>query len=76
MLVGVIVAVRPIDVASVKLTVPLNPFRTVTVAVELPLAPARIVMAVGLAPMAKSTTWTVTVMACVRVPLELLIVAV
>jgi len=76
MLVGAVVAVRPIDGVRIRFTVPLNPFIAVTVIVELPVAPARTVIVVGLAATAKSTTWTLTTMVCVKVPLELVIVAV
>jgi hypothetical protein len=76
MLLGVIVALRPVEVVSARFTVPVNPLSAFTVTVELPLAPARIVMVVGLATRAKSTTWTATMVVCVRVPLELLMVTV
>ena len=70
------VAVRPIDGVRTRFTVALNPFMAVTVIVELPVALARTVIVVGRAATAKSTTWTVTVIVCVKVPLELVIVAV
>jgi hypothetical protein len=76
MLVGAVVAVRPIDGLRIRLTVPLNPFSVMIVIVELAAAPARIVMVVGLAATTKSITWTLTVIVCVRVPLELMMVAV
>jgi hypothetical protein len=76
MLLGVIVAPRPIEGVRARFTVPVNPLSAAIVTVELPLAPARIVMVVGLATRAKSTTWTPTVVVCVRVPLELLMVIV
>jgi hypothetical protein len=76
MLLGVIVAPRPIEGVSTRFTVPVNPLSAAIVTVELPLAPARIVMAIGLAARAKSTTFTPTVVVCVRVPLELLMVTV
>ena len=76
MLVGAVVAVRPIDGLRIRFTVALNPFTAVTVIVELPVAPARTMIMVGLAATAKSTTWTLTTTVCVKVPLELVIVAV
>ena len=44
----------------VKETVPANPFSPVTVTVEVPEEPAMTVSVEGLAPMVKSTTFTVT----------------
>lgn len=76
MLDGAMVAVRPFEGLRIRLTVPLNPFSAVTVTIELPVVPARIVIVEGLAVAAKSTTWTITVIVCVRVALELMIVAV
>jgi hypothetical protein len=76
MLVGTVVAVRPIDEVRIRFTAALNPFIAVTVTVELPVEPARIVIMVGLAATAKSTTWTLTVIVCVKVPVELVTVAV
>jgi hypothetical protein len=75
-LAGAIVAVSPINGVSIRLTVPLNRFSAVIVTVELPVAPARIVIVLGLAVTAKSTTWTVRIIECVRVPFEPLIVTV
>jgi hypothetical protein len=76
MLAGTAVAVRPIEGVSRRFTIPLNPFIALTVKVEFPFAPARITMVVGLLTTAKSTTRTVTVVVCIRVPLEPLIVTV
>ena len=76
MLYWAMVAVRPLEGLRIRLTFPLNPFSAVTVTTELPGAPARVVIVEGLAVTAKSTTWTITVMVCVRVALELMIVAV
>ena len=76
MLLGAIVAVSPIDGVRMRLMVPLNPFSPFIVIVELPVPPARIVVIEGLAAIEKSTTWTMTVVVCVRVPLELLTVTV
>jgi hypothetical protein len=56
MLLGDIVAPRPIEGVSARFTVPMNPLSAVIVTVELPVVPARIVMVVGLAATAKSTT--------------------
>ena len=75
MLVGTVAAISPVDGLTVRLTVAVNPFSPIIVTVELPVAPASSVMVVGLAVSAKSTTWTLTVMVCVRVPLELVMVA-
>jgi len=61
MLVGLSVAVRPLDGLAVRVTVPLNPFWAVTVMVDVPWAPALIVRLVGLAVMVKSWTVKVTV---------------
>ena len=56
MLLGDIVAPRPIEGVGARFTVPMNPLSAVIVTVELPVVPARIVMMVGLAATAKSTT--------------------
>jgi hypothetical protein len=76
MLPGATVAVRPIEGVRRRLTFPLNPLSPVTVKVELPVNPARMVILVGLATMAKSTTWTLTIVVWVRNPLELVMVTV
>jgi len=76
MLLGVIVAPRPIEGVSARFTVPVNPLSAAIVTVELPLAPARIVIVVGLVTMVKSTTRMLTAVVWVRVPLELLMVTV
>jgi len=60
-LVGLSVAVRPLDALAVRVTVPLNPFWAVTVMADVPWAPALIVRLVGLAVMVKSWTVKVTV---------------
>jgi len=70
------VAVSPIEGVSIRFTVPPNRFSAVIVTVELPVAPARIVTVLGLAAIAKSTTWTVRIIEWVRVPFELSIVTV
>ena len=70
------VAVSPIEGVSVRFTIPPNRFNAVIVTVELPVAPARIVTVLGLAAIAKSTTWTVRLIEWVRVPFELLIATV
>jgi len=75
-LAGVTVPTKPIDGVSVKLTIPLKPFNDVIVTVELPKVPARMVSGAGLAVTVKSTIWTLTVVVCVRVPLEPVTVAV
>lgn len=75
-LAGVTVAVNPMDGVSVKLTIPLNPFNDVIATVELPEVPARIVREAGLAVIVKSTIWMLTVVVCIREPLELVTVAV
>jgi len=75
MLVGTVAAISPVDGVTVRLTVAVNPFSPFIVTVELPVVRASSVMVVGLAVSAKSTTWTLTVMVCVRVPLELVMVA-
>jgi len=70
------VAVSPIEGVSIRFTVPPNRLSPVIVTVELPVPPARIVTVLGLAAIAKSTTWTVRIIEWVRVPFELSIVTV
>ena len=68
---GLMVAVRPVDGVSVKVTIPSKPFNDAIASVELPEVLARIVSWPGLAVTAKSTIWTLTLVVCVTDPLEL-----
>ncbi len=69
MLVGVRVHDRLLDVATVRLTIPVKPLTLVAVMVEVPVWPTVTVTAVGLAVRVKSWTVKVTVAVLVREPL-------
>jgi hypothetical protein len=68
--------VNPDGTVSLNVTAPGKWLRLVIVTVEVPIVPAFTMTAVGLAVIAKSTTWTVTVTLRDSEPLVAITVAV
>jgi hypothetical protein len=68
--------VNPDGTVSLSVTAPVKWLRLVTVTVAGPIVPAFAMTLVTVAVIAKSTTWTPTVMLCARPPLLLFTFAV